>query len=199
MMLTNGFHEVPTGKLAMVVTHLEMRTRADTRPVPNPDGIELQPFENITVDEYRDLYRRVGEDWLWFSRLNMSEIELSKIIDDPKVVLFTLMKNGVHHALLELDLRTAGECELAFFGLAKELIGSGAGRYLMNHAIDVAWHHDITRFHVHTCTIDSPAALNFYIRSGFTAISRQVEVADDPRLSNGWDTSIAPHIPIIQP
>ena len=198
-MLTNGFHEVPTGKLAMVVTHLEMRTRADTRPVPNPDEIELHPIENITVDEYRDLYRRVGEDWLWFSRLNMSEIELSKIIDDPKVVLFTLMKNGLQHALLELDFRTAGECELAFFGLAKELIGSGAGRYLMNHAIDVAWNHDITRFHVHTCTIDSPAALNFYIRSGFTAISRQVEVADDPRLSNGWDTSIAPHIPIIQP
>ena len=42
-MLTNGFHEVPTGKLAMVVTHLEMRTRADTRPVPTPDGIELHP------------------------------------------------------------------------------------------------------------------------------------------------------------
>ena len=183
----------------MVVTHLEMRTRADTRPVPTPDGIELHPIENITADEYRDLYRRVGEDWLWFSRLNMSEIELSKIIDDPKVVFFTLMKNGVKHALLELDFRTAGECELVFFGLTKELISSGAGRYLMNHAIDVAWNHDITRFHVHTCTIDSPAALNFYIRSGFTAISRQVEVADDPRLSNGWDTSIAPHIPIIQP
>ena len=54
-MLTNGFHEVPTGKLAMVVTHLEMRIRADTRPVPTPDGIELHLIENITVDEYRDL------------------------------------------------------------------------------------------------------------------------------------------------
>ena len=198
-MLANGFHEVPTGKLAMIVTHLEMRTRADIRPVPTPDGIGLRPIENITIDEYRDLYRRVGEDWLWFSRLNMTEIELSKIIDDPKVVFFTLMKNDVKHALLELDFRTTGECELAFFGLTKELFGSGAGRYLMNQAIDIAWNHGITRFHVHTCTIDSPAALNFYIRSGFTAISRQVEVADDPRVSNGWDTSIAPHIPIIQP
>lgn len=88
-MLTNGFHEVPTGKLAMVVTHLEMRTRADTHPLLNPDGIELHPINNITVNEYRDLYRRVGEDWLWFSRLNMSEIELSKIIHDPKVVFHT--------------------------------------------------------------------------------------------------------------
>ena len=93
-MLTNGFHEVPTGKLAMVVTHLEMRARADTRPVPNPDKVEIHPIENITVDEYLDLYRRIGENWLWFSRLNMNEIELSQIIDDPKVVFFTLMKNG---------------------------------------------------------------------------------------------------------
>jgi GNAT superfamily N-acetyltransferase len=198
-MLNDGFHEVPKGKLAMIVTHLEMRARADTRPVPNPDKVEIHPIENITVDEYLDLYRRIGENWLWFSRLNMNEIELSQIIDDPKVVFFTLMKNGVKHALLELDFRKSGECELVFFGLTKELIGSGTGRYLMNHAIDVAWSHDITRFHVHTCTIDSPTALNFYIRSGFTAIHRQVEIADDPRISNGWDTSIAPQVPIIQP
>lgn len=198
-MLNDGYHDVPLGKLAMVVTHLEMRTPADTRPVPIPDGITLCPMENATLDQYRDIYRRVGEDWLWFSRLGMDDTELSTIIHDPKVLLFTLEQDGQTQALLELDFRTDGEAELAFFGLTKNLIGTGSGRYLMNFAINTAWDRSITRFHLYTCTIDSPMALSFYVRSGFTAVSRKIEVADDPRLTKGWSKKLASHVPIIQP
>ncbi len=198
-MLSDGYHDVPKGKLAMVITHLEMSTRADTRPVPTPTGVTLRPMENVTLEQYRDIYSRVGKEWLWFSRLNMTDADLSAIIQDPGVELFTLEKDGKTGALLGLDFRTHGECELGFFGLTKELIGTGSGRYLMNFAINTVWDQPIERFHLHTCTIDSPMALNFYARSGFTAVNRKIEVANDPRNTNGWDTKIAPQIPLIKP
>ena len=198
-MLSDGYHDVPKGKLAMVITHLEMSTRADTRPVPTPTGVTLRPMKNVTLEQYRDIYSRVGKEWLWFSRLNMTDADLSAIIQDPGVELFTLEKDGKTEALLELDFRTHGECELGFFGLTKELIGTGSGRYLMNIAINTVWNRPVKRFHLYTCTLDSPLALNFYARSGFTAIGRKIEVANDPRLTAGWDKTIAPQIPLISP
>ena len=63
-----------------------------------------------------------------------------------------------------------------------EAIGQGFGRVLMDEAIRRAWAKPIERFWVHTCTFDSPLALPFYIRSGFTPYLRMVEVHDDPRL-----------------
>lgn len=196
-MLGDGYHKIPDGKLATVVTLLEMRERAPIRPVPAPQGVALLRMENPSLERYRNLYRDVGEDWLWFSRIFMPDADLAKIIHDPKVQLFTLEKDGKDLALLELDFRVDGECELAFFGLTNTLIGTGSGRYLMNAAIETAWAKPIRRFHVQTCTIDSPVALSFYKRGGFSAVGRKIEIADDPRLTKGWGETVAPHVPII--
>ena len=77
--------------------------------------------------------------------------------------------------------------------------GQGAGRALMNLAIEKAWARPIRRFWVHTCTLDHHAALGFYQRSGFTPYARRVEVADDPRVTGLVPRSFAPHLPIIDP
>lgn len=197
-MLTEGYHDVPAGMIAAVVTTLEMRAPAALRPVPDPDGVQLVRHTAPSLDWYRDLYTRVGgTNWLWFSRLTMDDADLSAILTDPKVEIYAAEVNGRAEGLLELDLREDGQCELAFFGLTSAMIGKGAGRWLMNHAIDLAWKHDLSRFHVHTCTFDHPSALDFYRRSGFTPVSRQIEVARDPRLAGIFDRSAAPHIPVI--
>lgn len=196
-MLGDGYHDVPDGKLAMVVTHLQMHEAAPTRAVSLPQGVTLRQV-TPTLDWYRDIFKRVGaQDWLWFGRLVMSDAELNAILTDPDMAFYTLSKDGQDEALLELDFRQPGECELAYFGLTSKLIGAGAGRYLMNHAIATAWAKPITRFHVHTCTIDSPQAVAFYIRSGFTPYRRQIEVADDPRLTGMLGRDAGPHVPII--
>ena len=89
--------------------------------------------------------------------------------------------------LLELDFRQDGACELTFFGVVPEAIGIGAGRFLMNRAIERAWGRAprIGRFWVHTCTNDHPDALAFYIRSGFVPYARGVECYPDPRIWTG--------------
>jgi hypothetical protein len=51
---------------------------------------------------------------------------------------------------------------------------------------------------VHTCTLDHPAALAFYQRSGFVAYRRQVEIDDDPRLDGTLPADAAPHVPLIR-
>lgn len=194
--MTDGFHDIAPGKLAMVVTHLEMREPAPLRNTALPDGVTFGAGPR-DVAQYRDLIRRVGAQWLWFSRLEIPEPELAAILNDPNVELHTLIQDGEARAILELDFREKGACELAFFGLASELIGTGAGAFLMDRAIELAWARDITRFHVHTCTLDSPQALGFYVRSGFTPYRRQIEIADDPRMTGILPKDVAAHVPLI--
>ena len=199
-MLSDGFHDVPFGKVATVVTHLEMLASANPQAVPVPDDCVLIKAEAPDADWYTKLFRKVGAtDWLWFSRLRMEQEDLQSIIQDPLVEVYSLQKGGVDLGLLELDFREKDECELAYFGLAPELIGQRAGRYLMNEAIRLAWSQPIRRFHVHTCTLDSPQALGFYIRSGFTPTRQQIEIAPDPRLDGLIERSAAPQIPIFEP
>lgn len=196
-MIESGFHDVAPGKLAVVVTHLEMRAKPALSEVPLPEGVT---FRQVTpsLDWFRDIFRRVGTDWLWYGRLKLDDAALTALLEDPARDFYTLTRDGKDEALLELNFPKDGSCELAYFGLTSALIGSGSGRYLMNQAITLAWEKPITRLHLHTCTNDSPQALGFYVRSGFTPFRRQVEVDDDPRLTGLLPRSAAPQVPLIK-
>lgn len=196
MTLSNGLFDVPAGKMPVVVTHLEMHAKPPLKEITLPDGVTFRQVIP-TVEWYRDIFSRVGTEWIWYGRLMLDEAALAKGLENSDIHYFTLSKDGNDEALLELDFRVKGECELAYFGMTNALIGSGAGRYLMNEAINRAWAADITRFHVHTCTNDSAQALGFYIRSGFIPFKRQVEIDDDPRLTGMLPRDAAPAIPII--
>lgn len=196
-MLSDGYSDVPAGKIAAVVTHLEMFARPTPKPV-QPHMARLVPHAVPDPSWYRDLFRRVGGlEWLWFSRLGMNDSALKAILNQPDVHVYSVQIDGHDEGLLELDFRESGACELAYFGLTSAQVGRGLGRWLMEQALDLAWAENITRFHVHTCTLDSPQALDFYVRSGFTPYRRQLEIADDPRLTGQLPRSAAPHIPIL--
>jgi GNAT superfamily N-acetyltransferase len=178
------------------VTSLEMRSPAPPRPAP-AESWTFRRAETPDFDWYRNLYQRIGEDWLWFSRLTMADDDLGKILHSPKVQVYVLVADGRDEGLVELDYRAAGECELAFFGVTPTHVGRGAGRFLMNHAIALAWSQPIRRFWVHTCTLDHPGALDFYRRSGFKPFRTQIEILPDPRLSGLLPRDAAPHVPLI--
>jgi GNAT superfamily N-acetyltransferase len=197
MILPDGYSDVPAGKIAAVVTHLAMTARAALRP-DLKSAWTLRRVETPDLNWFRDLYRRIGEEWLWFSRLQMSDADLTAIIQSPLVEVHALVQDGRDEGLLELDFREAGHCELSFFGVTAKLVGSGAGRWLMNRALAQAWSRPVARVWVHTCTLDHPSAVAFYQRSGFCPFRRQVEVADDPRLDGTLPRSAARHVPIIE-
>ena len=193
-----SFTDVPAGKIATIVTSLEMRERPALRPQHGAGALALRHVARPELGWFRDLFRRVGEDWIWFSRLTMPDAALAAIIHDPKIEVHVLTSGTEEAGLLELDFRAAGECELSFFGLTPRFVGTGAGRFLMNRAIELAWSRPIGRFWVHTCTFDHQAALAFYVRSGFRPFRLQVEICDDPRLTGVLPPTAAPHVPLIE-
>ena len=194
----NGYTDLPPGKVASIVTYLEMRERPRLRRLARPAEWQL---ENLSgdLDRYRALFRQVGEPWLWFSRALMPERALREIIGNPDVEALALADDAQDFGLLELDFRKPDGCELSFFGLIPERVGSGAGRFLMNEAIRRAFRRKISRFFVHTCSLDHPAALSFYRRSGFVPYRQAIEVADDPRLKGFLSQGAAPQVPIFLP
>ncbi|MGH1590841.1 GNAT family N-acetyltransferase [Methylobacterium phyllosphaerae] len=194
--LAPGFAAVPPGHIATIVTSLEMLRPPSPLPVRHlPSGIALEPLERADPETYRTLFRAVGADWLWFSRLTLPDGALAAILADREVEIFALRREGRDIGMLELDFRQPGACELAFLGLTRSVIGTGIGRRLMNAAIRRAWARPITRFWVHTCTLDHPDALAFYRRSGFDPCAVHVEVAPDPRLDGTLPRDCAPHVP----
>jgi len=192
-----GYSLVPKGKLANAVTCLEMTEKPASREAKLIPGISLERMTAPDLVAYRQLFRLVGEDWMWVSRLVMPDDRLTVILNDPLVEIYVLLAEGRPSGMLELDFRQHGRCELVFFGVAKSSIGTGAGRYLMDKALSIAWAHPIERLWVHTCHFDHPNALPFYQRSGFKPYAFMVEVADDPRLTGVLPRTAAPHIPIL--
>lgn len=186
---------IADGEIAAVVTFLEM-TAPPSRSGPT-GTLRLSRVARPSTDHYRALFRKVGAPWLWFSRLAMGDDELAAIITDPAVRLYEVAAVEAVVGMVELDFRKPGECELAFIGLVPELAGKGHGRWLLGEALRLAWTDDIRRVHVHTCSLDHPAALRAYCRAGFVAYKRAVERFPDPRLAGILAVDCAPQVPLL--
>jgi GNAT superfamily N-acetyltransferase len=197
-LVRDEYTRLPGGRIAAVVTHLHMHARPRLRAEHGPERFSLHQARKPELGWYRELYRRVGENWLWFSRLVLDDKALAALIRDPAVEVYALRRDGRDAGMLELDFRRLPDVEISFLGVEAPLIGSGAGRFLMNRALEIAWSRNPRRLTIHTCTLDHPNALAFYLRSGFEPYARSVEIADDPRLMGVLPRSAAPHVPIVE-
>jgi GNAT superfamily N-acetyltransferase len=192
-----SYEAVAANDLAAVVTFLEMRERPPLEVPASDLSLRDIPHPNPTA-AYRELFRLVGAPWLWFSRLIMDDAKLAAIIQDPQVELFAVRDQEGHDCgMLELDFREPGECELSFVGLVPELSGKGHGRWLLAEAVNRAWREGVTRVHVHTCSLDHPAALSAYCRAGFSPYKRAIERFPDPRLLGILPKDCAPQVPLL--
>jgi GNAT superfamily N-acetyltransferase len=197
-MFHEGYSDLRPGQIGSIVTYLEMCQRPPRNDSVIPADLRLRRVENPNLKWYRELFRTVGSNWLWFSRLKLDDDELAAIISDPMVLIFALEHCGRDRGLLELDCRCRPEIEISFLGVVEELIGRGAGKFLLNQALSIAWSFEPKRIVVHTCTLDHPNALSFYRAAGFETYKRAVEVSADPRLTGIFSVAAAPGIPIIR-
>jgi GNAT superfamily N-acetyltransferase len=116
--------------------------------------------------------------------LSLSEKEISNLIKDFDVHLFTLLLDGWTAGFFILDNRNDFICDLAYFGLVPEAIGKGLGSYLLRMAVKKAWEFNrIKKLTVNTNTLDHPIALSLYKKVGFKLI-RSVE--ETRILSKPW-------------
>jgi GNAT superfamily N-acetyltransferase len=191
-----SYEPVPDGELAAVVTYLEMHAPPEHEVPASP--LSLKRVEVPQPEHYRDLFRQIGAPWLWFSRLILDDAHLASIIQHPKVELDVVLDEaGREIGMLELDFREPHDCELSFVGLVPDRSGKGHGRWLLAEALRRAWREGVDRVHVHTCSLDHPAALSAYRKAGFTPYKRAVERFPDPRLLGVLPMDCAPQIPLL--
>ena len=113
MILPDGYSDVPAGKIAAVVTHLEMTERPAL--VSSPRGPwTLRKVERPDLAWYRDLYRRVGEEWLWFSRIRAADDRLAARLHHPLVETHALVSDGRDEGLLEFRRGGRLGCEKCY-------------------------------------------------------------------------------------
>ena len=89
----NGYYDLPPGKIASLVTYLEMTEPPAPRALPDGPGLALRRVERPKLDWYRDLFRRIGTDWLSFGRLVMPDGEVEAIIRHPEVEVYALTRD----------------------------------------------------------------------------------------------------------
>lgn len=199
--LADGYHLLPKGKMAAVVTWLEMHAPPPPGPAL-PPAVELvaQPSPDAAV--YLALFRAIGEPWLWFGRLQLPGEELQRQLTSEGVEVFFLLHRGETQeeeaiGLLELNREASGAVEIAYFGLLPQWAGRGLGTAFMAAALELAWKPDTRRVWLHTCTFDHPGALRFYRKCGFQPYQRGLEIFDDPRLRGLLDRGAAPDTPLL--
>jgi ribosomal protein S18 acetylase RimI-like enzyme len=191
----DGYTDLPPGKIANVVTYLE-REPPETAMPPSP-GFAIRDVEQPSVAWYRDLYRRVGENWLWFSMAVMPDEKVAAILAAPTTAVLAYERDGIAMGLAELDFAKPGEVEIVMFGVVPEATGTGAARALMDAALNHTMRPGIARVWLHTCTFDHPAAVHFYRRRGFRAYKFAIEVSDDPRLTGHLPETAGRHVALI--
>ena len=156
-------------------THLQMFA-LPRRPVQPPrDGLAVLHAKKPPVAYYRFLYDAVGREYDWTSRKKLSDSELAALLNDHRLEVHVLMIDGVPAGFAELDRRTEGEIELVQFGLIRDFIGQGLGKYFLQWTIDKAWSYGPKRLWLHTDTKDHLAALPNYLKAGFAIYKEEVK------------------------
>lgn len=155
------------------VTWLEMARRPDYGWPPLPFNRDLALLHADTPPWwwFLSLYDAVGRDHAWTDKHQIAREDLNAWIQNPDIALYTLMGKGWPQGFFMLDWTEEGVCDLAYFGLVPEAVGTGLGTWLLKTAILTGWAQPGTqKMTVNTCTLDHPRALAQYQRMGFTAV-----------------------------
>lgn len=146
------------------------------REVPPPrEGLAVTHVPQPAVENYRFLYDLVGADYGWTSKKKLSDAELTEHLSNPAIEIHVFSVDGAPAGFAELDRRVPGEIEMVQFGLARDFIGQGLGKYFLQEMIDVAWSYEPKRFWLHTCTKDHAAALPNYQKAGLVLYDEETK------------------------
>lgn len=154
----------------LITTYLEMRSPDQLRP--KRADARFQVCEQTERDWRfnRDLYFRVGEQWLWIDKRPWTDDQWNEHATAPGLWTFA----GYYDQALAgyYELRRDGEdgIEIAYFGLLPGFVGRGLGGALLTSAIEEAWSRRSgiapARVWVHSCNRDHPQALANYQARG---------------------------------
>jgi GNAT superfamily N-acetyltransferase len=166
-------------RVDVVRTYLELVERRQLRAVALPaSDVRVVRLAPDAVEDYRHLYRAIGERWHWVDRLAWSDEVLRAHLASPDIAVWRLEVDDDPAGWFELKRDVGGDVEIAYFGLVPAFIGRGLGGALLTRAVEEAWTFGGRRVWLHTCTLDSPRALPNYRARGFKEFRTERYVAD---------------------
>jgi GNAT superfamily N-acetyltransferase len=150
----------------VITWYLEMTSPGQLRPARSVDGFEVRPLPRPDPALSRRLYDSVGGPWQWTDRLGWGVARWDAHLAQPGVDTWVGYLDGEDVGYAEL-VRRGYEVEIASFGLKPGYEGRGLGGALLAAVTRAAWDAGAERVWLHTCSLDSPAALPSYERRGF--------------------------------
>jgi len=166
--------------------YLEMTSPADLRPSRTPaEGFRVEQARIPCPELNRFFYASIGGDWFWVDRLGWTYDQWLAWVDRPELETWVAYLEGTPVGYFELDSQQDGSVELAYFGLLSRFVGRGLGGALLTAAVERAWEMGASRVWLHTCSLDSPAALPAYQARGFRLYRQETEVKDLPEEAPG--------------
>lgn len=190
---------LPPRTIAAVVTFLEVVLPLPERPgTRRSAAIAFDPILPTEPERFARLFRTIGKEWMWTSRVAWSAEEIAERLANPGVECYAIVVGGADVGLIEVDVGTAESLEIVLYGLVPEAVGRGIGVAAFGDLLDrLAARPGARRIWLHTCTLDHPKALGFYRSFGFAVFARAIEIGADPRLSGDMAFDAGPtHPPI---
>ncbi|WP_371477324.1 GNAT family N-acetyltransferase [Kitasatospora sp. NBC_00315] len=162
--------------VSVTTWHLEQSSADEVRPgrAPADLGLSLVRAESAGPEFARFLYTAVGGAWSWTDRLPWTYRQWEQHLAREGVEIWVAWVHGSPAGFAELEPHADGVVEIAYFGLLPAFVGRRIGGHLLGRTLQRAW--DLAERHptlpgtrlvtVHTCSLDSPAALRNYEARG---------------------------------
>ena len=164
-------------------TYLELATPSELSRdgVADPDEARVARQIPVQPRMFRELYRAVGAAYRWRDRDVWTDDEIAARYAGDRVTLWICSLGGAPAGFYELERHDDGSIEIVLFGLLPDFAGRGLGKWLLVDAVTRAWTMGAARVWLHTCTLDSPAAMPNYVARGFRPFrTERYQVADTP-------------------
>jgi GNAT superfamily N-acetyltransferase len=143
-----------------------MTGAAQLRPAAPVAGFAVERIDPPDPALSARMYEGVGGPWQWTDRLGWDLDRWRAHLGRAEVETWLGRLDGEPAGYAEL-VRQGEEVEVASFGLLPGFPGRGLGGALLAAVTADAWERGARRVWLHTCSLDSPAALPSYEHRGF--------------------------------
>lgn len=166
--------------------YLELHSPEEMRPrLAEIEGLQVMKAMLPSAELQRFLYRSVGSRWNWYQKASWNDAQWWEYAQNPDLHTWVAYLKGTPAGYFQLEVQPAGNIEIAYFGLMEQFIGMGLGGYLLTCALQEAWRLGAKRVWVHTCSLDSQAALANYLARGMQLYKTQTSVVEIPDQTPG--------------
>jgi len=173
--------EHPALETQVTTYYLELHSLAELTPSDTEvSDLEIREARIACPELGRFLYTAVGLAWGWTDRLSWPYSKWLAHLERPEVEVWIAYLGGVIAGYVERERQPEESVEIAYFGLLRQFMGRGIGGLLLSDAVERAFRDGAKRVWVHTCSLDSPQAMENYRARGFVLFNEETKLEEVP-------------------